>query len=150
MTQPMHRTKRSLSTPVIGLVLLISVLAFYHLFFSPGKDAPAQRLTLSDLRGLWTSTHPKYRDRFIQFDDQTLTFGRGPEGHGSYLIDGMTAEPADEGLLVHIRFLDIESTEYHLNFYYTEKSGGMIWMKHQKGLYWFHRSPEPSYAPDFK
>ncbi|GAB6907743.1 hypothetical protein JCM12296A_35800 [Desulfosarcina cetonica] len=136
--------------PVVGLVLLISTLALYYLFFLPSKDTPVQRLTLSDLKGLWTSTHPKYKDRFIQFDDQTLTFGRGPAGVGSYLIDGMVAKPADDGLLVHIRFLDLDANEYHLNFYYTGKSGGIIWMKHQQGVYWFHSNPEPSYAPDFK
>ncbi|WP_054701647.1 hypothetical protein [Desulfosarcina cetonica] len=62
----------------------------------------------------------------------------------------MVAKPADDGLLVHIRFLDLDANEYHLNFYYTGKSGGIIWMKHQQGVYWFHSNPEPSYAPDFK
>lgn len=109
-----------------------------------------QPVTLAELNGVWTADHPRYADRFLQFDDQTITFGRGPDGVGSYAIDRMDSEQVDNSILVHIRFLDLESNEYDLNFYYSGQGGGKIWMKHQKGVYWFHSNAEPTHTPDFQ
>ena len=84
--------KRSFLVDTIRKIILfgISVGLIYWLF-APDQSSSFHPVTLDDLQGVWTTTHPRYQDRFLQFDDQTVTFGWGNAGAGSYTLTGQTA-----------------------------------------------------------
>ena len=142
--------KRSFLVDTIRKIILfgISVGLIYWLF-APDQSSSFHPVTLDDLQGVWTTTHPRYQDRFLQFDDQTVTFGWGNAGAGSYTIDGVDSEPGKDAALVHIRYLDLAGTDYQLSFYYVAQHGGRIQMNNQKN-FWLQTSPEPIYTPIFK
>ena len=147
--KPVLPKKSSLANTIREIILLgISVGLIYWLF-APDQNNSFHPVTLDDLQGVWTTTHPQYQDRFLQFDGETVTFGRGDAGAGSYTVDGLDSEPAKYDALVHIRYLDLTGTDYRLSFHYAAQNGGRIQMNKQK-FFWLQTSIEPIYTPIFK
>ena len=142
--------KRSfLVDAVTGLILVGISVGLIYWVFAPDQRNSFHPVTMADLRGVWTTTHPQYRDRFLQFDDRTITFGWGDAGAGTYSVDGLDSEPGKYDALVHIRYLDLAGTDYRLSFHYAVQNDGRIQMKNQK-MVWFRISTEPTYKPIFK
>jgi hypothetical protein len=148
--KPKPTKKRNWPRTVREVLLLCFSVALIYMLFAPGKDISFYPVTLADLKGVWTTPYPKYQDRFLQFDDGTITFGWGAEGMGSYTIDNIGSESDEDGTLVHVRYHDLAATPYQFNFFYADKSGGLIWMKKQKGIYWFLTNDQPIHHPTFK
>lgn len=131
------------------LMLGITIIIVYWLF-APDNTPLLHPVSLADLKGVWTTDSPRYRDRFLQFADGTITFGWGEAGAGTYAIGEIDSEPAENSTLVHIRYVDLTAADYKLSFYYVDQNGGMVWMKTQKGVYWNRTSTEPTYKAAFK
>ena len=149
----MHEKATPTNAPIrtLGALLLVGfTIALIYLFISQGKGNSPSAVILKDLKGVWTTTHPGYHDRFLEFTESTVTFGRGGSDHGSYTIDAIDSEPADRETLVQIRYHDLATTDYQLRFYYVKQGDGVIRMKNQKDLYWFRTSGTPTHSPQFK
>ena len=142
--------KRSFLVDAIrGLILLGISVGLIYWFCATDQNDSFHPVTLDDLQGVWTTTHPQYQDRFLQFDGETVTFGWGDAGAGSYTVDGLDSEPGKYDALVHIRYLDLAGTDYQLSFHYAAQNGRRIQMNNQK-KFWLQTSTEPIYTPIFQ
>lgn len=130
---------------VVGCVLIGGCIALACWILSPDKDRNRYPLTMANLTGVWTTTHPQYANRYLQFTDDSIVFGRGEVASGSYTVESMDWEPSGSGKLVRITYSDDESTEYQFNFSYVPQNGGMIWMKNQIKIIWHRTSKQPLY-----
>ncbi len=145
--KPTPPTKSKLANTIRDIILLgITVVLIYWLL-APENERLHDPVTIADLKGIWTTTHPQYRDRFLQISPSRVAFGWGEAGAGAYTIDAFENEPAKESTLVHIRYVDLAMTDYRLSFHYVNQNGGKIWMKNQKGVSWYRTSTEPTYDP---
>ena len=148
---PTNPTKKKAVVKTIRELLILAVtITVIYLLLAPSEHEAFQPVSVADLKGLWTTTHPGYQDRFLEFTESTVTFGRGGSDHGSYTIDAIDSEPADREALVQIRYHDLATTDYQLRFYYVKQGDGVIRMKNQKDLYWFRTSDTPTHSPQFK
>jgi hypothetical protein len=143
-------TKISLVDTIRDVVLLGITIVLICWLLAPDRTRLFRPVSMADLQGVWTTTNPQYQDRFLQFSNGRVAFGWGEEGAGAYTIDEIDSKPAEHSTLVHIRYLDIASTDYQLSFHYVDQSGGTIWMKNQKGVYWIRTSTEPTHNPTLK
>lgn len=148
---PSHRPlKKNLLQATVDILMLgIAILMMYQLL-SPSEPTAFHPVSMDDLRGVWTTTQPRYKDRFLQFGGGTITFGWGDAGEGSYSIVHMESEPAGKNTLVNIRYVDLSATRYRLSFYYQGREGGMIRLKNQKRVYWYRTGTRPIHEPSFK
>ena len=115
--------------PTIAILLVWWLVA-------PQKDPSTRRIKPEDLNGIWTTSSSEYKDRFLEFDDGMITFGRGEAGTASYLIDKIECENVGESLLVHIRYSDTDSTDYRISFFYFDRHGGTLRLKNQADVHW--------------
>jgi hypothetical protein len=150
----MQLTQKKKQHPIRTLfdlwLLPCTVVVFIYLLVAPTEDGSYHPISITDLQGVWTSSQPQYQDRFLQFTDGAITFGWGDAGEGSYTIDGIESEPAENSTLVSIGYVDMASTPYRFSFFYAPQNGGVIWMKNQKGIYWHRTSAEPAQMPYFR
>jgi hypothetical protein len=141
--------KNLLQAAIDILVLGTAVLVMYQLL-APVRPTAFHPVSMDDLRGVWITTQPRYKDRYLQFADGTITFGWGDAGEGSYAIKHIESEPAGKKTLVHVRYIDRSATPYRLNFYYEWRGSGEIRIKNQKGVFWYRSGSQPTYPPSFK
>lgn len=134
----------------LGVLLLCASVILVYWAFAPHKDDAIHSVTIADLNGVWTTSHSQYQDRFLQFDDDTITFGWGADGMGAYTIDNIESEPGEDGTLVQVRYHDLAATDYQINFWYVDHNGGRLRIKNQKGVDWVHTNDQPIYPPEFK
>jgi hypothetical protein len=148
--QPTNPNKSNPADMIRDFILLgIAIVSIYWIL-APDRTQLFHPVSIADLQGIWTTTHPQYQDRFLQFSDDTIAFGWGEAGAGAYAIDDLDSEPAENGTLVHVRYADMASTDYQLSFYYVVQNSGTIWMKSQKGVYWMRTGTEPIFDPALK
>jgi len=148
--KPTNLKKNILADTIRDFILLGIALVSIYWLLAPDKARLPYPVSLADLQGVWTTTHPQYQDRFLQFSDATVAFGWGEAGAGAYAIDKFDSEPAENSTLVHLRYVDMASTDYQLSFHYVDQNGGTIWMNNQKGVFWIRTSTEPIYDPALK
>lgn len=141
--------KRKAQYFLFSLVLLGAVFVQMGLFIGCSGSSTFDSVSIEDLQGCWVSEHPNYQNRFLQFFDDTVTFGRGEMGSGSYMIDKIDSEPSDYGALVHLRYYDEDTGDGLFHFYFMTQNGGVIWMKNQRDVHWFRESDTEFCAPFF-
>lgn len=129
-----------------GEYLLLGIcIALIYWILAPDKDRLIYSVNMNNLMGVWTTTHPRYQDRYLQLSEETVTFGRGGAAAGHYTIQSFDTEQIKEGTLVKIIYVDEESTANPLNLIYVAQNGGIIWMTHQKQVIWRRTSTVPLY-----
>jgi hypothetical protein len=148
--KPKTPIKSPITDTIRDLMLLIITIASIYLLLAPDSSRLRLPLSLDDLQGVWTTTHPRYKDRYLQFSDGRVAFGWGEDGAGAYAVEEFDSEAAEDSTLVNIRYVDMDATDYGLSFHYADQGGGMIWMKGQKGVHWIRTSSQPLYAPVFR
>jgi len=149
--QPIKQTSSPFWNKIgLGVLLLCVCVGFFRWVFTPDQDSTFRPVTIADLKGVWETDNPNYQDRFLQFDNNTITFGWGPEGQGAYAIEKIDSEPGMEGTLVRVRYHDLAGTDYHIRFWYVDQDGGLLRMKNQEGIDWFHSSDQPSHSPEYQ
>ncbi|BBO70537.1 hypothetical protein DSCA_44670 [Desulfosarcina alkanivorans] len=136
--------KCTLINTIRDFMLLIITIVLIYWLLAPDKERHFNPVSIADLHGVWTTTHPNYLDRFLQFSNRTITFGWGEGGAGAYTIDKLDSAPAKNGTSVHIRYVDMDGTAYRLSFHYVDQGGGTIWMQNLKAVY-YRTSAEPTY-----
>ena len=145
---------RSATTPLwkIGIIVLVGLLIGL-IIYGIGlrkNNAGFHPVSMDDLRGVWTTSDPRYEDRFLQFDGATVTFGWGEAGSGSYRIADIDSEPDENGARVHVRYRDRSQTEYQLNFHYATQQKDTIRLNNPKEARWYRTSDHPLHEADYK
>lgn len=116
--------KRMFLTIVIGLVMFFGWHCGYE------KSAP------NELVGVWKASGPKYADRFLKIDTDTITFGTGGGTFKSYAISKIKKESEAQGMLYTIYYEDEVEDKYTFALYYSSERGGVIRLKNQREIIW--------------
>ncbi len=82
---------------IVALILIgASIFVFY-----PGKNKDIPE----DLIGKWTTSEPRYQDRFFEITKETLTYGLGGDRKDIYFISSMKKSLEGNDILYTITFM---------------------------------------------
>jgi hypothetical protein len=137
-----------ISARLSGIVLVAAALACL-LIGVPACDRTGTSIS-QDLAGVWVTDHPQYRDRFLQFSADTITFGWGAGEVASYTIDAMESEKTADGILISIQYSDLANNEYQITLGCKTLDAGKLWMKNQKQVVWQRNATEPTHEPHYR
>lgn len=115
------------------IVIVILILIGASIFVSrTGKhcDIP------EDLTGRWTTTEPRYEDRFFEITKETLVYGLGGDKQDVYFISNLERKLVGNQLLYSIGFKNKDGFKFTRSFYYESGNGGIIRFKNQKHVEW--------------
>jgi len=111
-------------------VVIMVVLLIFVFFPKKNKDIP------ENLIGKWTTSAPKYEDRFIEITKETFVYGLGGDKEDVYFISNLETNPERNKLLYAISFKNKDGLEFTRSFYYDPENGGTIQFKHQEHIKW--------------
>ena len=111
-------------------VVIMVVLLMFVFFPKKNKDIP------ENLIGKWTTSAPKYEDRFIEITKETFVYGLGGDKEDVYFISNLETNPKGNKLLYTISFKNKDGLEFTRSFYYDPENGGTIQFKHQEHIKW--------------
>ena len=86
--------------------------------------------------GVWRTTEPRYKDRFLEFTTYSIDFGTGGNTLGSFNIWNIERVSGSQKDLYIITYLDESLGHFKLAFHYVPAGGGEIRFKNQKRLTW--------------
>jgi hypothetical protein len=120
-----------------GLVLVLMILTIFC-----GWHCGYEKFAPNELVGLWETSAPKYADRFLKIDTDTITFGIGGGNIEIYTIKKLKMKEAldERSVLYTIYYDNEEGDEYTFTFYYSPERGGTIRLKHQSQIVWKKQS----------
>jgi hypothetical protein len=115
---------------------LFTVLMVLTIFF--GWQCGYEKIAPNELVGVWTTSEPKYIDRFIKIGNDTITFGTGGENFESYSIRKIHRKkvPKESSILYTIHYKNGEGVWFKFAFYYSPVNGGVIMLKNQRQIVW--------------
>jgi len=113
---------------IVALILIgASIFVFY-----PGKN---MNIPLN-LIGKWTTSAPRYQDRFFEITKETLIYGLGGEKIDVYLISSIEESLEKNNRLYTINYKNTDGLKFTQSFYYHPENGGSIQLKHQEHIEW--------------
>ena len=136
--------------PFIKWAVICIFMILIYLIFAPEKERQFSPITMADLAGVWTTTATGYEDRFLQFEDETITFGWGEAGVGTYKIAEIHSEPEEFVTRVQVRYTDTNLTAYEFGFKYLKRDKGLIRMQRTRDENWERIRTKPIHTPDFR
>jgi hypothetical protein len=107
-------TTRILVGLLVAIVVAI-VVARIVLFEKPEFAEVTPRLF-----GLWTTSHPEYSDRYVEFQKNTVIFGTGGTGVVKYKVSGMDTEKVGDVDRYTIFYRDLAGTKHEVNLFMEE------------------------------
>ena len=128
ITGKIESMKMKLRWIIIGSAILL--VAF--LVFLPERPTPLP----DELVGVWTTSHPKYADRYLDLTKATIIFGTGKESIDTNFISNVEKTLQDKAILYTIYFHRVGGPEDKVSFYYDPANGGIIRFKNQKHIDW--------------
>ncbi len=124
----------------VFILIIVSIFIFY-----PKEDDGFP----DSLIGRWTTSEPRYKDRFFELSKVTFTYGLGEDKIDVHFISSIEKSVQDNNTLYTINYHNIDGIEYTRSFYYYPANGGVIKFKNQKGIKWtkkkdtvFEENPE--------
>jgi hypothetical protein len=111
-------------------VVIMVVLLIFVFFPKKNKDIP------ENIIGKWTTSAPRYEDRFIEITKDTVVYGLGGDKKDVYFISNLETNPEGNKLLYTISFKNTEGLAFTRSFYYHPENGGAIQFKHQEHITW--------------
>jgi hypothetical protein len=97
---------------------------------------PGEVTTLPDnLVGVWGTSEPRYRDRFMEFTKDVVIFGTGDGNQSIYSIKEVRTVRQDEKDLYTVYYLNQEEGNSSFSFFYDTR-GGVITLKNQNDFEW--------------
>lgn len=120
------QTKWILIIAIVFTTLIVSVV------FMPTKGASLP----DEISGVWTTTDPRYRDRFLELDKATVIFGIGSYNINVYFISEVEKISQGKSILYTIYYHNREGMEDKLSFYYNPVNNGSIRLKNKKHIVW--------------
>ena len=115
---------------------LFTVLMVLTIFF--GWQCGYEKIAPNELVGIWKTSEPRYADRFIKIDQDTITFGTGEKNFEIYSIKKiyMKKVPKESSILYTIHYKNGEGVWCKFAFYYSPINGGVIRLKNQRQMVW--------------
>ena len=112
---------------VMGIAIFVAFLVFF-----PEKPTPLP----DELFGVWTTPHPKYVDRYVDFTKATIIFGTGKGSADTNFISNVERTLQDNTILYTVYFHRAGGPEDKVSFYYDSENGGLMRFKNQKHIEW--------------
>ncbi len=142
-------TKRWKIPPRVRQVLPY-VVAFLAILAPLLHNPPRNNRVPPYLIGVWETTTPGYRDRYLMFAERNVAFGTGKYEGESYIVAETEISSADDDAqteagkrkLFKIRYMKPDKLEYDLSFYYDPPPADVITFKNQENLKWTKKGRE--------
>ena len=126
---------------IVALILIgASIFVFY-----PGKNTDIPL----NLIGKWTTSAPRYQDRFFEITKETLIYGLGGGKIDVYFISSMEESLEGNNILYTINYKNTDGLEFTRSFYYHPENEGAIQFKHQEHIKWT-KEKDDAVAENFK
>ena len=94
-----------------------------------------------DLVGRWTTSAPKYTDRFLELNKVTVFFGTGEDNINANFISSVDKRVEGESTLYTIKYHDPKGMDGQISFYW-DPTEEVIRLKNQKRIIW-KKAKEP-------
>jgi hypothetical protein len=122
---------------VLAIVALVVMAKIAMVFWGglPQVDIP------DELYGKWTTTEPRYEDRYFALSQSTVTFGQGDNGIAVYTLNRIQGVQETDQIFYVVTFQDDEGTEYSQSLFFENDDKDGLMFKNQKGVVW-HKQDE--------
>lgn len=101
--------------------------------------SPRRRVAPQELIGVWTTSDPTYRDRFMAINSGTVSFGTGDGTVTTGFIRNVE-ETSERGELVYSLTYTTDDGEQELSVSF-EPANGFLRFSHQPGVVWKKSGP---------
>jgi len=89
-----------------------------------------------DLIGKWTTSEPRYHDRFFEITKETFVYGLGGDKEDVYLISNLKKDLEVDNILYTIDYKSEDGHQFTRSFYYVPCNEGIIRLKHEEHIEW--------------
>ena len=123
---------------LVGIILLTSFIATA---FQTDVTASLSK----KLIGEWTTTYPKYANRFFALEKRLITIGTAKDDFEVFLISDVQKNEGSRGDSYTLTYSDIQGIKYEFTFHYfpDEGDGGAIRIKNRNETVWVKKkNPE--------
>ncbi|MBW2490544.1 MAG: hypothetical protein JRE65_05290 [Deltaproteobacteria bacterium] len=120
---------------VIPAVILVAVLIFVF-FIKKNKDIP------ENLIGKWTTSEPRYEDRFFEIKKETIVYGLGGDKQDVYFVSNLETRLQGNQILYTLSCKDTDGLKFTRSFFYELINGGVIRFKNQKNIKWMKKKDD--------
>jgi hypothetical protein len=124
-----------LSTTRIVVGLLVVVLITIVIARLVAFEKPEFAEVTPRLFGLWTTSHPEYSDRYVEFRKNSVIFGTGGTGFVKYRVLGMNTDKVGDIDRYTIFYKDLAGTRHEVNLF-VEEPGGVLRFTDQADVRW--------------
>jgi len=131
---PHRKTRIKIFALVVVFVLVVA--AVYY--FNPAAQLPKR------LIGLWTTSHPKYKDRYFKIETKKIIVGTGGFNVDVYVIRDIEAPVSNEDGLYVIDCQNSHNDSFRFAFNSMAGEPDEIRFQHQKQIVWNKEKVEPS------
>jgi len=109
-----------LTTTRILVGLLVVVVAAIVVARLVLWETPEYAEITPRLIGLWTSSHPEFTDRYVEFQRNSIMFGTGGTGVVKFKVQGMNAEKIGDVDRYTIFYRDLAGTKHYADMLLDE------------------------------
>ena len=108
-------------------LIIITIL----IFFTKQDEGFPDRLI-----GKWTTSEPRYKDRFFELSNVTFSYGLGEDKIDVYFISGIEEKIYKTNTLYTISYYNTDGLKCTRSFYYYPAKGGVIKFKNPRDVEW--------------
>ena len=113
---------------IVAATALLATLA--------GCQAQKENPVPDHLLGVWTSSAPRYADRYIEIRNDMIIFGTGGDAFELHVLAELKEAREGEAIAYTITHLNHFGQPYNLSFYYEPSGDGIIRFKNQREIVW--------------
>jgi hypothetical protein len=88
------------------------------------------------LLGVWSTSAPRYADRYIEIRNDMIIFGTGGDAFELHVLAELKEAREGEAILYTITHLNHFGQPYTLSFYYEPSGDGIMRFKNQREIAW--------------
>ena len=115
---------------IVILAIILVAASFFTFFPIKNKDVP------ENLIGKWTTSEPRYQDRFFEITKKTFTYGLGEDKEDINFISSIEKSLEGNHILYTINYKNKDGSAFTRSFYYKSSNGDVITFKNQKDIKW--------------
>jgi len=113
---------------IVAAMALIATLA--------GCQAQKENPVPDHLLGVWTTSAPRYANRYIEIRNDMIIFGTGGDAFELHALTDVNEVREGEAIVYTITHLNHFGQPYTLSFYYERTSDDIIRFKNQREIAW--------------
>ena len=113
---------------IVAAMALIATLA--------GCQAQKESPVPDHLLGVWSTSAPRYADRYIEIRNDMIIFGTGGDAFELHVLTDVNEVREGEAIVYTITHLNHFGQPYTLSFYYEPTSDGIMRFKNQREIAW--------------